>query len=312
MLTRYFSFAKTTHIKLQNAMIYTIAALYRFVTVQDTEALRLSLKDAFAALDLCGTLLIAPEGINGTLAGSEEAIEQMLSILNEKTGLTRDEVKFSTAPGKPFNRLKIRLKRELITFNQPQADPNTLAGTYVEPHDWNNLLNDPDVVLLDTRNTYETSIGVFQNAQDPQIEKFTDFADYVRKNLDAKKHKKIAMYCTGGIRCEKASAFMRAEGFEEVYHLKGGILKYLEEIPPEQSKWQGDCYVFDKRMSVGHGLTTGSHTMCFCCGRPLSIEDKQHPHFEDGVSCAHCYASSTAVAKERFRGRHHRMMDALK
>jgi UPF0176 protein len=242
------------------------------------------------------------------LAGRGDAVDKMLDILNQKTGLTRDEVKFSTAPGKPFNRLKIRLKQELITFKQPHADPNTLAGTYVDAREWNDLISDPEVVLLDTRNTYETSIGVFQNARDPQIEKFTDFADYVRKNLDAKKHKKIAMYCTGGIRCEKASAFMRAEGFEEVYHLKGGILKYLEEIPVNESKWQGECYVFDKRMAVGHGLTTGNYSMCFCCGRPLSAEDKQHPHFEDGVSCAHCCNQSSEVAKERFRGRQQRMM----
>lgn len=292
-------------------MTYSVAALYRFVCVPDAPALRLELKQAFAELDdLCGTLLVAPEGINGTLAGRGDAVYSMLAILYQKIGLTRDEVKFSIALGKPFNRLKIRLKRELITFNQPKADPNTLAGTYVDARAWNDLINDPEVTLLDTRNTYETSIGIFQNAQDPQIEKFTDFADYVRKNLDAKKQKKIAMYCTGGIRCEKASAFMRAEGFEEVYHLKGGILKYLEEVPVEESKWQGECYVFDKRMAVGHGLTTGNYSMCFCCGRPLSMEDKKHPHFEDGVSCAHCYADSSAVAKERFRGRQQRMMQA--
>ncbi len=294
-------------LRYKMSMTYNVAALYQFVAIPDTAALRLSLKEAFAPLDICGTLLVAPEGINGTLAGRGDAIEKMLAILNEKTGLPRDAVKFSTAPEKPFNRLKIRLKRELITFNQPHADPNTLAGTYVEAQDWNKLISDPDVVVLDTRNRYETVIGVFDKALDPQIDKFTDFAEYVKQNLDATKHKKIAMYCTGGIRCEKASAYMRAEGFEEVYHLKGGILKYLETIPADESKWQGECYVFDKRMAVGHGLTTGNYSMCFCCGYPLSAEDKKHPAFEEGVSCAHCHADSSEEDKQRFRARHQRM-----
>lgn len=306
-LSAIFVFASKRSFALQTGMNYLVAALYRFVSVPDVALLQSILKPAFADLNILGTLLIAPEGINGTLAGSEPAIEQMLTLLNEHTGLDRAEVKFSSAHEKPFNRLKIRLKKELITFKQPAADPTKLAGTYVEPKDWNNLIADPDVLLLDTRNIYETSIGVFQNALDPQIEKFTDFADYVRKHMDATKQKKIAMYCTGGIRCEKASAFMRAEGFEEVYHLKGGILKYLEEVPTSESKWRGECYVFDKRMAVGHGLTTGNYSMCFCCGYPLAAEDKAHLHFEDGVSCEHCYADSSEADKERFRARHQRM-----
>jgi UPF0176 protein len=284
-------------------MMYRVAALYRFTPVADCTALQARLKPDFAALGLCGTLLVAPEGINGTLAGTEDAIEKMLALLAAETGLERSDVKFSEAPSKPFNRLKIRLKKELITFRQPSADPTKLAGTYVEAKDWNALIENPDVVVLDTRNMYETVIGTFSNALDPQIETFTQFADYVREKLDPARHKKIAMFCTGGIRCEKASAFMRAEGFEEVYHLKGGILKYLEEVPQEQSRWNGECYVFDKRMAVGHGLSTGNYSMCFCCGYPLSAEDKTHKHYEAGVSCAYCYTQSSAADKARFRMR---------
>ena len=291
------------------AMTYTVAALYRFTPITDTSALRDMLKPAFAALGLCGSLLIAPEGINGTLAGSAGAIDAMLVLLEKQTGLPRADVKFSTAPEKPFNRLKIRLKREIITFNQAEADPSRLAGTYVEAKDWNALTADPDVVVLDTRNRYETAIGKFASAHDPQIEHFTDFANYVRTQLDPAQHKKIAMYCTGGIRCEKASAFMRAEGFGEVYHLKGGILKYLEDVPATESTWQGECYVFDKRMAVGHGLTTGNYSMCFCCGAPLSPDDRLHAHYEEGVSCADCHDEYNDADKARFRARHQQMTD---
>ncbi len=293
-------------------MTYTVAALYRFVPIEDVAALRTILRRSFVEMDLCGTLLIAPEGINGTLAGaSDEIIDQMLEILAEQTGLLRSDVKFSQSPEKPFNKLKIRLKREIITFNQAQADPNKMKGVYVGPEDWNDLISDPEVVVLDTRNVYETMIGKFAKARDPQIERFTDFANYVRQNLDPARDKKIAMYCTGGIRCEKASAFMRAEGFSEVYHLKGGILKYLEKISAEKSMWQGECYVFDRRMAVGHGLTTGRYSMCFCCGYPLSVEDKKHPLYEEGVSCAYCHAWSSTKDKMRFRMRQRQMTSAI-
>jgi UPF0176 protein len=285
--------------------MFTVAALYHFTPV-DASALRAACKARFAELDLCGSLLVAPEGINGTLAGTEENIEAMLAFLAEKTGLDKADVKFSTAPTKPFNRLKVRLKREIITFNQPSANP-AHKGQYVAAKDWNALIADPDVLVLDTRNAYETAIGIFDGAADPNISTFTQFADYVRNNLDASKQKKIAMYCTGGIRCEKASAFMKAEGFEEVYHLKGGILKYLEEVPAAQSKWRGDCYVFDKRMAVGQGLSTGNYAMCFCCGAPVSQNDRENPLFEDGVSCATCHASSSEADKARFRMRHKQM-----
>ena len=292
-------------------MTYTVAALYHFATLADAPALQQLFKTCLAELDICGTLLVAPEGINGTLAGSQVSIDDMLVMLAEHTGLDRKDVKFSHAHQKPFNRLKVRLKREIITFNQPDADPSRLAGTYVAPADWNSLIADPEVVVLDTRNMYETVVGKFETALDPQIERFTDFASYVRTQLDPAKHKKIAMYCTGGIRCEKATAFMRAEGFDEVYHLKGGILKYLEEIPEAESKWQGECYVFDKRMAVGHGLSTGHYSMCFCCGYALAPEDKTHHHYEDGVSCAYCHAQSSQADKARFRVRHQQMTQSI-
>lgn len=290
-------------------MSYHIAALYHFTPISDCAALRAQLQAAFAPLGLCGTLLIAPEGINGTLAApGAAAISAMLATLAQATGLPIAEVKHAVAASKPFNKLKLRLKREIITFNQPQANPNRLAGTYVAPQDWNKLIADPDVTVLDTRNLYETAIGTFAGAVDPQIAQFTEFADFVRARLDPAKNKKIAMFCTGGIRCEKASAFMRAEGFAEVYHLKGGILKYLEEVPPSESRWEGACYVFDKRVAVEHGLKPAAFSMCFCCGYPLKPDDIAHPHYEAGVSCAHCHAFSTAADKARFRTRHQQMM----
>jgi UPF0176 protein len=291
-------------------MTYIIAAFYRFVPLRHLPELRQQLLGRFAALNLCGTLLLAPEGINGTLAGEAAHIDAMLDVLNEKTGLPRADVKFSASADKPFNRLKIRLKKEIITFKQPSADPNKRTGTYVMPQEWNSLLDDPEVTVLDTRNIYETMIGTFERAEVPPIKTFTEFAAYVQKHLDPGRHKKIAMFCTGGIRCEKASAFMLAEGFAEVYHLKGGILKYLEDIAPEHSKWNGECYVFDRRMAVGQGLSTGRYAMCFNCGYPVGEEGRAHPHFEDGVTCAHCFGGTSDEDKERFRVRHRQILGA--
>ena len=293
-------------------MTYTIAALYLFIPVADPAELKQKFLQELSPLQLCGTLLIAPEGINGTLAGSELAIQELLICLNNNTGLSQKDVKFSYSEEKPFNRFKIRLKREIVTFNQPHVNPNLRVGTYIEPDQWNTLIEDPDVTVIDTRNKYETLIGTFKNAIDPKIDSFTEFSDYVRENLDPKKHKKIAMFCTGGIRCEKASSFMLAEGFESVFHLKGGILKYLEEIPEEKSRWQGDCYVFDRRMAVGHGLTMGHYSMCYCCGYPLSDKDKTHNLYEEGVSCAHCYEKTSFENKSNYRMRHKQLTIAQK
>ena len=285
-------------------MAYTIAAFYRFTPIGDAAALRSGLKQQLTRLDLCGTLLLAPEGINGTLAGSETAIDALLDILHCRFGLPREDVKFSEASEKPFHRLKVRLKREIITFRQPSADPSVKAGEYVAASDWNALIADPEVLLLDTRNRYETRLGSFLNALDPGIDQFSELAEYVRQTLDPALTPKVAMFCTGGIRCEKASAFLLGEGFAEVYHLKGGILKYLEEVPEEESRWQGECYVFDHRMAVGRGLSTGRYAMCFSCGEALSEADRSHAYFEEGVSCAFCYERTSDADKSRFRMRH--------
>ena len=232
-------------------MTYTIAAFYRFVALPDPAALRDELTSAFTEDELCGTILIASEGINGTMAGSSETIDRLLEMLADRAGLDRAEVKFATEEEQPFGRLKIKVKDAILAFRKVEVDP-TRPGTYVTAQEWNALLDDPEVLLLDTRNQYETEVGVFAGAVDPHIDNFSDFATYVRENLDPAKHRKIAMYCTGGIRCEKASAFMLQEGFGEIYHLKGGILKYLEEVPAEESKWRGECFVFDRRRAVGH------------------------------------------------------------
>lgn len=241
-------------------MTYRIAALYRFFALADPAALRDKLADAFTAEELCGTLLIAPEGINGTLAGSDEVIERLLDLLKESTGLQREEVKFAESEERPFGRLKFRVKKEIIAFRKAMVDPAN-AGTYVQPEKWNELLNDPDVLVLDTRNRYETEFGMFKGAVDPGIDTFSDFATWVREHLDPQTTPKVAMYCTGGIRCEKASAFMLQEGFESVYHLKGGILKYLEQVPAEASQWQGSCFVFDRRTAVDHNDLQGERAL---------------------------------------------------
>lgn len=236
--------------------MYTVAAFYRFFALTDPAALREDLRASFAATGLLGTTLLAPEGINGTMAASSETIDRLLHFLAERTGLDRSDVKFSTTAVPPFRRLKFKLKREIITFrnaalNTAQPGP-TQPGHYVDPQHWNDLLADPTVLVLDTRNTYETEIGTFQGAVAPPLATFSDFAAYVREHLDPSVHRKVAMFCTGGIRCEKASAYMLQQGFPEVYHLKGGILKYLEQVSPEASQWQGDCYIFDDRVSVDH------------------------------------------------------------
>jgi len=233
-------------------MTYTIAAFYCFTTLPQPAALREELCASFSEDELCGTILIAGEGLNGTVAGSAAGIDRLLEMLAEKAGLDRADVKFATSEVRPFGRLKLKVKRDVLPFRKAEVDA-TKCGTYVQPQEWNALLADPEVLLLDTRNHYEVEMGTFAGAVDPEIETFSDFATYVRENLDPEKHRRIAMFCTGGIRCEKASAFMLQEGFGEVFHLKGGILKYLEEVPAGESAWRGECFVFDRRTSVGHG-----------------------------------------------------------
>lgn len=290
-------------------MNYKVAALYKFTPVEDIPALRADIY-AFAEENtpsICGTLLLAPEGINGTIAAHPEDMDKIVEYLDEKLGVKEGskacEFKYSHASEQPFNRFKVRPKKELITLRKPEADPNKLVGEYVEPEDWNNLINDPDVVLIDTRNDYETKVGIFEGAIDPNMKIFTEFPGWVEKNLDPAKDKKVAMFCTGGIRCEKASAYMLAHGFENVYHLKGGILKYLEAIPADESKWKGDCFVFDQRVSVGHGLEGGDWKVCHACREPLNAEDCKRPEYEKGISCHHCKDSLTPERERALRDR---------
>lgn len=289
-------------------MTYKIAALYRFVSVRDIPRHREALLALANEFDLCGTLLLAPEGVNGTIGSSNGGVDAVLEYLNAHFEIMKGEVKFSESSSRPFLRYKVREKKEIVTLRQPQADPTIQVGTYVEPEDWNDLISDPDVILIDTRNDYETKIGIFEHAIDPDIQTFTQFPDYVERNLDPQKHKKIAMFCTGGIRCEKASSYMLAQGFENVYHLKGGILKYLETIPADQSKWQGECFVFDRRVGVKHGLEEGSAKLCHGCRATLSTHDLQSPHYEFGVTCPHCYNHVDAHELKIRRERHDYLM----
>lgn len=231
--------------------MYTVAAFYRFTPLADPHALRDAAQNLFAESGLCGTTLFAPEGINGTMAGTSAEIESYLSFLAEHTGLVHADIKFSTAEERPFGRLKLRVKKEIIAFRKAEVDPSQ-AGNYVDASEWNRLIADPEVLVLDTRNDYEVKVGTFERAVDPEISTFSDFATWVRDHLDPAKHRKVAMFCTGGIRCEKASAFMLQEGFQEVHHLRGGILKYLEDVPASESLWRGECFVFDERVSLGH------------------------------------------------------------
>lgn len=287
-------------------MTYRVVAFYRFVKVAEPALHQAALKALKDQYDLCGTILIAPEGLNGTIASSDAGIDAVIDYLDQHFQLRQGQVKYSTAAEEPFQRYKVRLKKEIITMRQPDADPTKLVGTYVEPKDWNDLIADPEVVLIDTRNVYETKLGIFKGAIDPKIDVFTQLPDFVEKNLDPAKHKKVAMFCTGGIRCEKASSYMLAQGFENVYHLKGGILKYLEDIPSDQSTWEGECFVFDKRTGIEHGLNEGQATTCFACREPLFPQDRDHPHYEEGVSCAHCHGTfdEKAMAAKRMRHQH--------
>jgi UPF0176 protein len=280
-----------------------VAALYKFVTLEDFHELREPLLDACVKAGTFGTLLLAREGINGTIAGYREGIDQVLAYLRSDPRLADLEHKESYDDHMPFYRMKVKLKREIVTMGVEGVDPNLRVGTYVKPQDWNALLNDPDVLLIDTRNDYEYGIGSFRGAVDPHTQSFREFPEYVRSHLDPTRQKKVAMFCTGGIRCEKASAFMLSEGFEEVYHLHGGILKYLEEVPPEESVWEGECFVFDNRVAVDHKLEKGRYDQCYGCRHPITEEDKVSDKYEKGVCCPLCYDRLTPDQKARFSER---------
>ena len=286
----------------------SVAALYRFARFDDPQALRGPLAALCAAQRIKGTLLLAREGINGTIAGSDAAVEAVLSAIRALPGCAQLEVKFARAAELPFHRLKVRIKREIVTMGQPEIDPLTGAGHYVAPADWNALISDPDTVVIDTRNAYEVGIGTFQRAINPLTSSFTDFPAWFRNHRDALlgqgKAPKVAMFCTGGIRCEKSTAFLKAEGVADVFHLQGGILKYLEQVPPEQSLWQGECFVFDERVSVGHGLVPGGYTLCRACRIPLSATDRASPLYEEGANCPACHALRSDEQREGYRERH--------
>jgi UPF0176 protein len=285
-----------------------VAALYRFTPFADHAALQAPLLAACRAQSVKGTLLLAHEGINGTIAGSDAGIAVVLDHIRGLPGCADLDVKFSRAPAMPFHRMKVRLKAEIVTMGVAEIDPLASVGTYVAPADWNALIADPSTIVIDTRNDYEVAIGTFQRAIDPQTASFRDFPAWFRaqrdKLLGQGQPPKVAMFCTGGIRCEKSTAFLKAEGVEQVYHLKGGILKYLEDVPAEDSLWQGECFVFDQRVSVGHGLVPGSHALCHACRRPVSPEQQAMPEFEEGVSCPACFAERTDEQRAGYRERH--------
>lgn len=287
-----------------------IAALYHFTDLPDVIAMHARYQSLCTDLGIRGTLLFAHEGINGTIAGSRESIDTLITTLKNDARFNGLECKESFSEKMPFYRLKVRLKSEIVTLRMPEANPGKIVGTYVDPKDWNALISDPDVVILDTRNDYEVKIGTFKNAINPETNVFVEFPKYVREKLDAPKNKKVAMFCTGGIRCEKASSFMKLEGYEEVYHLKGGILKYLEEIPMEESLWEGSCFVFDQRVSVEHGLEQGEHKLCFGCRMPLSPEECLSEHYVEGVECHHCYDKLSDKARHANSERQRQIMIA--
>jgi UPF0176 protein len=272
----------------QNAPV-RVAALYRFCRLERFEELRAPLAAFCCGRGIKGTLLLAREGINGTVAGIEAAIAELIAHLEAMPEFRGLEVKYSAADEMPFNRMKVRLKREIVTMGVEDIDPLESVGAYVEAADWNALIADPDTVVIDTRNDYEVSLGTFRNAINPETASFREFPDWVEQNRGELQGKKIAMFCTGGIRCEKATAYVKSLGFDDVLHLKGGILKYLENVREGESLWQGECFVFDERVSVGHGLVVGDNKLCRACGHPVTPEDRQSPKYQEGVSCARCF-----------------------
>ncbi|MBR9805009.1 rhodanese-related sulfurtransferase [bacterium] len=284
-----------------------VAALYKFVALPDYREMREPLLDFCVQHEVKGTLLLAEEGINGTISGPREGIDAVIDYLKADQRLEGLEHKESQFEGLPFYRMKVKLKKEIVTMGVGGVDPNRLVGRYIEPGDWNDLISDPDVLLIDTRNDYEYDIGTFKNAVNPETTTFREFPQYVKDNLDTEKHKKIAMFCTGGIRCEKSTAYLLEQGFDEVYHLKGGILKYFEEVPEAESLWQGECFVFDNRVAVDQQLNKGSYDQCHGCRYPITEADKASPHYEKGVCCPRCYTTLSDEQKARFKERQKQM-----
>jgi UPF0176 protein len=288
-------------------MNIVVAALYKFAPLKNLAQVQKDLKSACTKHGIKGTLLIADEGINGTIAGTREGIDGIASFIRAIDGLSDLEYKESFAETMPFYRMKVRIKKEIVTIGRTDVSPTKTVGTYVSPEEWNSIISDPETIVLDTRNDYEIDIGTFKNAVNPHTKSFVEFPDYVQKNLDPKKHKKVAMFCTGGIRCEKASSYMKQAGFENVYHLKGGILKYLEDMPKDKSLWDGDCFVFDQRVAVGHGLSLSDYILCPSCRHPVSAKDRTHNRYVEGVACPHCFDTLTPERRARSAERHKQM-----
>ncbi|MFT4798373.1 MAG: UPF0176 protein [Candidatus Azotimanducaceae bacterium] len=284
-----------------------VCALYHFVKLSHYADLKAPLLARMEKNHIRGTLLLAHEGINGTIAGTQPAIDDLLHYLTAMPEFKGMTWKLSQDEDIPFYRSRVKLKKEIVTMGVDDIDPNDIVGTYVEPKDWNDLISDPDVTVIDTRNEYEINIGTFQHAENPHTTSFREFPEYVKANLDPSKQKKVAMFCTGGIRCEKSTAYLKANGFEDVYHLKGGILKYLEDVPEAQSMWQGECFVFDNRVTVNHQLEPGSFDQCHACRMPITEQDKASNAYQKGVSCPHCIDTQSETQKARFRERQHQV-----
>ncbi|UWR11264.1 rhodanese-related sulfurtransferase [Sulfitobacter mediterraneus] len=283
--------------------MYIIAALYHFTRFDDPAAVKPALLELCLAQDVSGSLLLAREGVNGTIAGPRAGIDAVLAHLKALPGCADLEWKEATSDRAPFGKMKVRLKKEIVTMGQPDVDPRASVGHYVDPQDWNALIQSPDVAVIDTRNDYEVAIGTFDGAVDPETKTFGEFPAWWEANKHRFHNKKVAMFCTGGIRCEKSTNYLLGQGVEDVYHLKGGILKYLEEVPQVDSTWSGECFVFDNRVSVGHGLAEGPHVLCHGCRQPILPEDMKRPEYEMGVSCHKCHDKTSDWDKERFRER---------
>lgn len=299
---------------MEDVHLIKVAALYRFVSFDAPEALQPMISEQCTQRGIKGTILLAREGINGTVAGAPEAIDALVTFLRAIPGCEELDVKYSHAREMPFYRMKVRLKKEIVTLGVDGIDPKREVGTYVQPEDWNVLISDPDTVLIDTRNDYEVAIGTFEGAVDPRTKSFSEFPEWFRAHRDtlAAGKTKFAMFCTGGIRCEKSTAFLKAEGIDDVYHLEGGILRYLENMPEAESKWQGECFVFDERVSVKHGLELGEMELCHACRRPISQADKMSEHFIEGVSCPACFAERSEADRARFAERQRQIALAKK
>ena len=282
---------------------WPVAALYRFVNLPQFESLQAPLLVECKRNDVTGTLLLANEGINGTIAGPEEGINSVINWLKSKDLISDKDVKYSHASEQPFLRMKVRLKKEIVTLGAGDLNPASNAGTYVRPEDWNDLISDPNVVVVDTRNDYEVAIGSFKGAVNPETDSFRELPQWIDQKLEAEPDTKVAMFCTGGIRCEKSTALMKAKGYKNIFHLQGGILKYLEDVPKEQSLWEGECFVFDQRVSVKHGLEEGSYDLCHACRMPISAEDMGSEKFEKGVSCPHCFDTVDDGTRRRYADR---------